>query len=153
MRARINFKHSAHEKYSHTPEDREKKISNHEEVNILIDNLLLAIKMNISLLSVRERNNHMAKYVYIPESWRSKNYAFRFLEVVNTVVKNEIINDIKMAHFHTLIVDESKDISTTKCLILYFKLENLINIKLFWWDNPIKDTRFLFNFFCNFTIL
>lgn len=114
-----------------TPEEREKKKSNPEQVKILIDSLLLAIKMNISLLSVQEINNHMEKYVHIPESWRSKNYAFSFLEVVNSIVKNYIINEIKMAHFHTLIVDESTDISTTKCLIIYFKFRKSDKYKTF----------------------
>ena len=63
--------------------------------------------MNISLLSVQDINDHMAKYVRIPESWRSKNYAFEFLESTNVVISQEIMKEIASADFHTLTVDES----------------------------------------------
>ena len=77
--------------------------------------------MNIYLLSVQDINNHMSKYVRIPASWRSKNYAFEFLESINVVINEEIMEEIAYANFHTLTVDESTDISISKCLILYFK--------------------------------
>ena len=48
---------------SETPEKRNRKRAYKEEVVILIDNVLLALKMNNSLLS---------KYVRIPENWRKK---------------------------------------------------------------------------------
>ena len=53
---------------SETPEERNRKRACKEEIVILIDNVLLAVKMNISLLSVQDINDHMAKYVPIPES-------------------------------------------------------------------------------------
>ena len=106
---------------SETPEERNRKHACKEEVVILIDNVLLAVKMNISLLSVQDINSHMSKYVRIPESWRSKNYAFEFLESINVVINQEIMEKIASANFHTLTVDESTDISISKCLILYFK--------------------------------
>ena len=58
---------------SKTAEERNRKRACKEEVVILIDNVLLELKMNNSLLSVQDINNHMAKYVRIPENWRSKN--------------------------------------------------------------------------------
>ena len=61
--------------------------------------------MNISLLSVQDINEHMAKYVKIPDSWRSKNYAFTFFDIINSIVKKEIIEEIRRAAFHTLTVD------------------------------------------------
>ena len=48
---------------SETPEERNRKRACKKEVVILIDNVLLAVKMNISLLSVQDINNHMSKYV------------------------------------------------------------------------------------------
>ena len=60
-----------------------KNISNPEQVKILIDNTLLAIKMNASMLSVQQIHDHMAKYVSIPEGWRSKNYGFEFVNSIN----------------------------------------------------------------------
>ncbi|CAF91361.1 unnamed protein product [Tetraodon nigroviridis] len=69
--------------------DREKrnelslvKKSNPEQVKVLIDDILLAINMNVSMLSVQQIHDHMAKYVSIPESWRSKNYAFEFVNFI-----------------------------------------------------------------------
>ncbi|TRY56742.1 hypothetical protein DNTS_027367 [Danionella cerebrum] len=100
---------------------REKRIdlsnkskSNPEQVKILIDNVLLAIKMNASMLSVQEIHNHLAKYVNIPDSWRSKNYAFEFVESINAVVQAEIMESLRNASAHTLIVDESTDITVHK---------------------------------------
>lgn len=53
--------------------------------SFLIDSILLAIKMNVSLLSVRQIHNHMAKFVSIPENWQSKNYAFKFVNSINEI--------------------------------------------------------------------
>uniref|UniRef100_A0A1B8Y9W5 HAT C-terminal dimerisation domain-containing protein n=1 Tax=Xenopus tropicalis TaxID=8364 RepID=A0A1B8Y9W5_XENTR len=99
----------------------ERKRSSPDEIKVLIDSVLLAIKMNISLLSVQDINEHMAKYVSIPQSWRSKNYAFEFLGIINGIVQEDLMADIKLATYHTLTVDESTDISVNKYLILYFK--------------------------------
>ena len=85
-----------------------------EEIILLIDSVLLAVKMNNSLLSVQYINNHMVKYVRIPESWRSKNYSFEFLESIDVVIRQEIIDEIASADFHTLTVDESTDIRICK---------------------------------------
>ena len=73
---------------SETPEKRNRKRACKEVVVILIDNVPLAVKMNISLLSVQDTriNNHMSKYVRIPESWLSKNYAFEFLESITVML-------------------------------------------------------------------
>ena len=77
--------------------------------------------MNSSLYSVQDINERMEKYVELLDSWRSKNYAFKFLEIINSVVEHDIFKEIEAANFHTLTIDESTDISVNKCLILYFK--------------------------------
>ncbi len=56
-----------------------KKKSDPGQVKVLINNILLSIKMNASMLSVQQIHDHMAKYMSILESWRSKNYAFEFV--------------------------------------------------------------------------
>ena len=73
------------------------------------------------MLSVQLIHNHMGKYVSIPDSWRSKNYAFEFVEAINEVVVQNILKELRAASIHTLIVDESTDITVHKMLILYFK--------------------------------
>ncbi|CAM5163229.1 unnamed protein product [Eretmochelys imbricata] len=67
----------------------------------------------------------MEKYVCIPASWRSKNYAFEFLEIINCIVQNDLMHEIASAMFHTLAVDESTDISINRYLILYFKYRSI----------------------------
>lgn len=118
--------------------DREKrnklslvKKSNPEQVKILIDNILLAIKMNASVLSVQHIHDHMAKYVSMPESWRGKNYAFEFVNSVNEIVQNEMMCNVKNVPWHILIVDESTDITVHKMLVIYIKYreENNVNYK------------------------
>jgi hypothetical protein len=42
---------------------------------VLVDNVILEIKVNASMLSVQDIPDHLAKYTTIPESWCSKNYA------------------------------------------------------------------------------
>ena len=61
------------------------------------------------------------KDVRIPNSWRSKNYAFEFIEIINGMVQDNFMADISLATSHALTVDESTDISVNKYLILYFK--------------------------------
>src|SRR6201995_3805164 len=75
-------------------EDCERQRSG-EKVKVLIDNVLLAISMNSSMLAVQEIHDHMAKYVTIPESWRSKNYAFEFIECINSVVRESVMTEIR----------------------------------------------------------
>lgn len=52
---------------------------------------------------------------------RSKNYGFEFVECINAVVQKETMRDLCNASCHTLIADESTDVSVTKMLILYAK--------------------------------
>ncbi|XP_078518450.1 zinc finger protein 862-like [Lissotriton helveticus] len=99
----------------------ERQRSMPEEIKILINNVLLAVKMNTSMLSVQDIHDPLALYVKIPDSWRSKNYAFEFLEAINSVIHCEAMTELRQALYHTLIIDESTDISVTKMLILYFK--------------------------------
>ena len=70
---------------------------------------------------MQDINNHMTKYVRIPKNWRSKNYAFEFLESINVVINQEIMEEIASSNFHTLTIDESTNMSISKCLILHFK--------------------------------
>ncbi|XP_069794897.1 uncharacterized protein [Narcine bancroftii] len=95
-----------------------------EEIKVLIDSVLLAVKMNNSLHSVQHINEHMEKYVQLPGSWRSKNYALEFLEAINCLVQKDMFEEIASADFHTLTVDETTDIPVNKCLILYFKFRS-----------------------------
>ena len=57
-----------------------RKSAKADQVKMLIDNVLLAINMNTSMNSIQDIHNHMAKYVSMPDSWRSKNYAFDFAD-------------------------------------------------------------------------
>ncbi|CAM2115548.1 unnamed protein product [Caretta caretta] len=103
----------------------ERKHSNPEEIKVLIDSVLLAIKMNSSMFSVQDINDHLEKYVHVPASWRSKNYAFEFLEIINCIVQNNLMHEIASAMFHTLAVDENTDISINRYLIFYFKYRSI----------------------------
>jgi len=71
--------------------------------------------MNVSISSVKDIHDHIGKYVSIPESWRSKNYGFEFVECINAVVQIEVTRDLCNASFHTLIADESTDVSYSYC--------------------------------------
>jgi hypothetical protein len=93
-------------------------------VKVLIDNVLFAISMHSSMLCVQNIHQHMAKYVILPESWRSKNYAFEFVECIMDVVSQNVMNEIRNASYHTLIVDVNTDISVSEMLILYVKFRS-----------------------------
>ncbi|KAJ1160964.1 hypothetical protein NDU88_001453 [Pleurodeles waltl] len=68
-----------------------------EEIKILINNVLQAVKMNMSMLSVQDIHDHVALYVKIPDSWRSKNYAFEFLEAINSVIRSDFMAELRSA--------------------------------------------------------
>jgi hypothetical protein len=59
------------------------------------------------MLSVQGIHDHLAKYTIIPESWRRKNYAYVFVECINSVVEKQFLNELHRSRFQTLIVDES----------------------------------------------
>src|SRR5688572_15590671 len=67
------------------------------------------------------RHDHMPKYLKLPDSWRSKNYAFEFVECIDSVVKETCMQEIRESELLTLIVDESTDISVAKTLIIDIK--------------------------------
>ena len=86
-----------------------------------MNNVLLAINMNASMLSEQTIHDHIGKYVSLPDIWRSKNYAFEFAAAINEVVADDIFTELRVSLFHTLIFDESTDIAVHKVLVLYFK--------------------------------
>ncbi|XP_069088049.1 E3 SUMO-protein ligase KIAA1586-like isoform X1 [Pleurodeles waltl] len=96
-----------------------------EEIKILINNVLLTVKMNTSMLYVQDVHDHVALYVKIPDSWRSKNYAFEFLEAIKSMICSDFMAELRSALHHTLIIDESTDISVTKMLVLFFKFRSI----------------------------
>jgi phage FluMu gp28-like protein len=57
----------------------ERKKTNAYIVKVLIDNVMRAIKINASMLSVQDIHDHLAKYTTVYVSWCSKNYAFEFV--------------------------------------------------------------------------
>jgi hypothetical protein len=77
---------------------------NADMVKVLIDNVILAIKL---VLSVQDIHYHLAKYATIPESWRSKNYVLEFVECINSVIEKQLLDELRKSRFHTLIVDKS----------------------------------------------
>ena len=79
--------------------------------------------MNSSILSVQHINDHMAKYMTLPDNWHSKNYRFEFAEIINSLIKKEVMSELANTNVHTLTIDETTDISTNKCPILYFKFQ------------------------------
>ncbi|XP_015264821.1 PREDICTED: uncharacterized protein LOC107108815 [Gekko japonicus] len=114
--------------FRETPEDQNSRTeyvnqdgSNPEECKTLIENVLLAVQMNESMLSVQEIHDHVAKYAKIPANYRSIKHAFEFVECISAVVKSEVLSEIRESPFHTLIIDESTDITVSKMLIMYIK--------------------------------
>ena len=87
-----------------------------------MDNVLLATKINKSMLSVQHIHDHKEKCVSIPQSWPNKNCAFEFVDSINTVIQKEVIRDLRNASCHTLVVDKSTDVLTSKMIILKAKL-------------------------------
>ena len=104
-----------------TAEESEDLKTPSREAKTLIDSVLLSVKANSSILSCHAINDHMSKYTKLPHSWRSKNYGFEFLKSIDFVAKEEVIQSIRQAACHTLIIDESNGISSNKMLILYIK--------------------------------
>jgi hypothetical protein len=63
-------------------EVRECKKTNADFVKVPNDNVILAIKINTSMLSIQDIHDRWAKFSTITESWCSKNYAFEFVECI-----------------------------------------------------------------------
>ena len=84
--------------------------TNEEQIRILIDNVLLAINMNVSMLSVQTKHDYIGKYILLPNSWQSKNYAFEFVAAINKANADDIFTKVRASSFRTvtLIIDESR---------------------------------------------
>jgi hypothetical protein len=73
------------------------------------------------MLSAQDIHDHLTKYTKIPESWRSKNYAFK--EYINSVIEKQLLNELLKFRFHTLIVDKYSILLLTT--VLKVKLSEL----------------------------
>ena len=93
-----------------------------------MDNVVLAINMNAAKLSVQTIHDNIGRHVSLPDIWRSKNYAFKFVAAINEVVADDIFTEFRVSLFNTLIVDESTDITVHKVLVLYFKYRSPISL-------------------------
>jgi hypothetical protein len=76
-------------------------------VRVLIDDVILAIKITASMLSVQDLYDHLAKYATIPKCLYSKNYTFEITEHVYYVIEKQLLNGLHKSQFHTLTVDKS----------------------------------------------
>jgi hypothetical protein len=76
-------------------------------VKVLIDNVILVIKINASMLSLQDIHEQLAKYTTIPEIWRCKNYTSVFVECITSVIEKQLLDELHKSRFHTLIVDKS----------------------------------------------
>ncbi|XP_069092819.1 E3 SUMO-protein ligase KIAA1586-like [Pleurodeles waltl] len=106
-----------------------------EEIKSLLNKVLLAVKMNTSMLSVQDIHDHVALHVKIPDNWRSKNYAFEFLEAINSVIRSDLMAEFCGVRYHSLIINEWTDISVTKMFILCFKFRSVTSTEhktVFW---------------------
>ena len=104
-----------------TAEESEALKTPSRKVKTLIYSVLLSVVLNSSILSCQVINNHMSKYNKLPSLWRSKNYGFEFLKSIDFVAREEVMQSIRQATCHTLIIDKSNDISLTIMLILYIQ--------------------------------
>ena len=84
-----------------------------------MDSALLSVKPNSPILSCQVINDHMSKYNKLQRLWRSKSYGFEFLKSIDFIARKEVMLSTRQATCHTLIIDESNDISSAKMLILY----------------------------------
>ena len=87
--------------------DKRERRSSSDLVKVMIDNMILVIKLNASMLFVQDIHNHVAKYVKIPENWHSKNYAFEFVESISFILKTELTTELRKSAFQILIIIES----------------------------------------------
>lgn len=55
----------------------------------------------------------------LPKTHRGKNYGWEFVEALNKVVEEEVLDELKKATHFCLLVDESTDVAMTKHLVLY----------------------------------
>ena len=113
-----------------TAEESEALKTPSREVKTVIDSVLRSVKVNSSILSCQVINDHMSKYTKLSRSWWSKNYGFAFLKSINFVAREEAMQSIRQAACHTLIIDESNDISSNKMLISYIKYCTAVDCRL-----------------------
>ena len=73
------------------------------------------------MLCVQTIYDHIGKFVSLPDSWRSKNYTFKFVAAIDEVAADKIFTELRTSLFHTLLVDESTDIAVHEVFVLYFK--------------------------------
>ena len=86
--------------------DRAKRQQTDEEqICILMDNVLLAININTSMLSVQTIHDHIGKFVSLPDSWRSKNYTFEFVAAINELLQTKYLqNYVHPYSIHSLLM-------------------------------------------------
>ena len=102
--------------------------SSHEKVNdsfvVLFRNVYWLAKENVAILKATSLHD-LAKFngvsIETGSSYCGKMAAWQFVEALNEVVENDIIQDLQVCSFYSLMADESTDISVSKNLILYVR--------------------------------
>ncbi|RVE67823.1 hypothetical protein OJAV_G00085740 [Oryzias javanicus] len=110
-----------------SPKDRERRTelalinkSNPEQVKVLIDNTLLAINMNASMLSVQQIHDHMAKYLFsklqvVTEEMKKIKEDHIKKRQEHEQVQNDLMRDLKLEgeeriHQLQVVTEEMKKI-------------------------------------------
>ena len=76
-------------------------------MKILIGSVILAIKINSSINSVEETNSFLSTFHDLPLSWRSKNYAFEFIDCINYILNRDLFEEIRRSSFQCIIIRAS----------------------------------------------
>ena len=108
-------KKSAHQEVLIRLQHDKRLRTNEKQIRILMGNVFLAININVLILSVQIIHDHFGKYILLPNSWQSKNYAFEFVTAINEANVDDIFTEVRASSFHTFIIDESTNIAVLKC--------------------------------------
>ncbi|XP_072438906.1 zinc finger protein 862-like isoform X2 [Chiloscyllium punctatum] len=93
-----------------------------EDVVHLLRNVLWLIKEQLPISKAKSLHRLIESHgVSLGRRHRSKNYSWQFVAALNEPVEAENLIALKQARVHSLVVDESSDITTEKHLMMYTK--------------------------------
>ena len=77
--------------------------------------------LTFQLCSLVEKQLKLFSDVWLGSSHRSKNYAWVFVHEMARILRDDVLDEIRNAKLHSLIIDESTDLTGAKHLIMLVK--------------------------------
>lgn len=102
-----------------------------EETIVLMRNVYFLAHESIAIMKAKELHKHVQLLgCKISQSHQGEYSSWEFIHSMSELIEEEVIKELRMSQYFSLIADESNDIAVNKNLLLYVKYLNKNDVRL-----------------------